>query len=144
MKNSLNAIITFLFIATTSFIFAQDFSSLQYRTVGPERGGRVTTVTGVPSLPNTFYLGATGGGVWKTEDYGTTWNNISDGFFETPSIGAIEVSVENPNVIYVGTGSDGLRSNVIAGNGVYKSVDGGQELETYWLGQRRSNWGGGN
>ncbi|GEQ86461.1 hypothetical protein ULMS_19690 [Patiriisocius marinistellae] len=124
MKITVASFTICLFLITT-LTFAQDFSSLQYRTVGPERGGRVTTVTGVPSLPNTFYLGATGGGVWKTEDYGTTWNNISDGFFETPSIGAIEVSVENPNVIYVGTGSDGLRSNVIAGNGVYKSVDSG-------------------
>ncbi|MBT8261575.1 MAG: hypothetical protein KJO05_02055 [Bacteroidia bacterium] len=116
-----------LFFATT--LTAQDFEALQYRTVGPERGGRVTTVTGTPMEPGTFYLGATGGGVWKSEDYGTTWNNVSDGFFETPSIGAIEVAVNDPNIVYVGTGSDGLRSNVISGKGVYRSIDSGKTWE---------------
>jgi photosystem II stability/assembly factor-like uncharacterized protein/polyhydroxyalkanoate synthesis regulator phasin len=115
--------ISFLFTITLP---AQDFSSLEYRTVGPERGGRVTAVTGIPNEPGTFYLGATGGGVWKTLDYGTSWFNISDGYFETPSIGAIEVSLKNPNVVYVGTGSDGLRSNVISGKGVYRSGDAGK------------------
>jgi len=108
---------------------AQDFSNLTYRTVGPERGGRVTTVTGTPLIPGTFYLGATGGGVWKSEDYGTTWNNVSDGYFATPSIGAIEVAVNDPNIVYVGTGSDGLRSNVITGKGVYKSINAGKTWE---------------
>ncbi len=108
---------------------AQDFSALKYRTVGPERGGRVTTVTGTPQLPGTFYLGASGGGVWKSEDYGTSWNNVSDGFFATPSIGAIEVASNDPNIVYVGTGSDGLRSNVIAGKGMYKSIDGAKTWE---------------
>lgn len=99
---------------------------LQYRHVGPTRGGRVTAVTGVASQPHVFYMGATGGGVWKTEDYGTSWYNISDGYFTTPSIGDINVAQNDPNIIYVGTGSDGLRSNVIAGKGVYKSVDAGK------------------
>ncbi|MFT6319603.1 MAG: photosystem II stability/assembly factor-like uncharacterized protein, partial [Granulosicoccus sp.] len=71
-------------------------------------------------------MGATGGGVWKTADYGTSWQNISDGFFETPSIGAIQVAQNDPNIIYVGTGSDGLRSNVITGKGVYKSINAGK------------------
>lgn len=113
----------------TSTLIAQDFKALQYRTVGPERGGRVTTVTGTPMLPGTFYLGASGGGVWKSEDYGTTWNNVSDGFFATPSIGAIEVAINDPNIVYVGTGSDGLRSNVISGKGMYKSIDAGKTWE---------------
>lgn len=108
---------------------AQDFSAFQYRTVGPERGGRVTTVTGTPLLPGTFYLGSSGGGVWKSEDYGTTWSNVSDGYFTTPSIGAIEIAANDPNIVYVGTGSDGLRSNVISGKGMYKSIDGGQTWE---------------
>ncbi|MGC6285240.1 MAG: WD40/YVTN/BNR-like repeat-containing protein [Polaribacter sp.] len=112
-----------------SSLTAQDFSALKYRTVGPERGGRVTTVTGTPNFPGTFYLGASGGGVWKSEDYGTTWNNVSDGFFKTPSIGAIEVAPTDPNVVYVGTGSDGLRSNVISGKGIYKSIDAGKTWE---------------
>jgi photosystem II stability/assembly factor-like uncharacterized protein len=115
-------------IAVTA-LSAQDFEALQYRTVGPERGGRVTTVTGTPQLPGTFYLGASGGGVWKSEDYGTSWNNVSDGFFATPSIGAIEVAKNDPNIVYVGTGSDGLRSNVIAGKGMYKSIDAGETWE---------------
>ena len=108
---------------------AQDFEALTYRTVGPERGGRVTTVTGTALEPGTFYLGASGGGVWKTTDYGTTWNNVSDGYFDTPSIGAIQVAENDPNIVYVGTGSDGLRSNVISGKGVYKSIDGGKTWE---------------
>ena len=105
------------------------FKSLKYRTVGPARGGRVTTVTGVAKQPGTFYLGASGGGVWKSTDYGTTWNNVSDGFFDTPSIGAIQVAENDPNIVYVGTGSDGLRSNVISGKGVYKSIDAGKTWE---------------
>ncbi|MEM1001141.1 MAG: hypothetical protein AAGH46_00665 [Bacteroidota bacterium] len=112
-----------LFISSSSI--AQDFDAFQYRDLGPYRGGRVTAVAGVKSAPSTFYLGATGGGVWKTEDYGINWKNVSDGFFSTPSIGAIEVAQNDPNIIYVGTGSDGLRSNVIEGRGIYKSIDGG-------------------
>ncbi|GER59559.1 hypothetical protein ULMA_16670 [Patiriisocius marinus] len=129
MKYSFSLSLSVLSLLITSISIAQDFSSLTYRNVGPERGGRVTSVMGTPSLPGTFYLGATGGGVWKTEDYGISWNNISDGYFETPSIGAIQVDVENPNLIYVGTGSDGLRSNVIGGRGVYKSTNAGESWE---------------
>lgn len=117
------------FLAFSTTLFSQDFDALKYRTVGPERGGRVTAVTGVAILPGTFYLGASGGGVWKSEDYGTSWNNVSDGFFDTPSIGAIQVAENDPNIVYVGTGSDGLRSNVISGKGMYKSIDGGKTWE---------------
>ena len=106
-------------------LFAQDFNAFEYRNVGPSRGGRVTAVAGTVAAPATFYLGASGGGVWKTEDYGTTWNVVSDGYFETPSIGDIAVAQNDANIVYVGTGSDGLRSNVITGKGMYKSIDGG-------------------
>lgn len=99
---------------------------LHYRLIGPSRGGRVTTVTGVPSQPSTFYMGSTGGGVWKTTDYGQTWRNISDGYFATASMGAIRVADSNPDILYAGTGSDGIRSNVITGRGVYKSEDAGK------------------
>lgn len=129
MKTRLHSIQLLLSFFITSALIAQDFKALQYRTVGPERGGRVTTVTGTPMLPGTFYLGASGAGVWRSEDYGTTWNNVSDGFFTTPSIGAIEVAINDPNIVYVGTGSDGLRSNVISGKGMYKSIDAGKTWE---------------
>ena len=76
--------------------------------------------------PNVFYMGATGGGVWKTENYGITWVPITDGQLATGSIGAIDVADSNPNVIYVGTGSEAIRSNVIVGRGVYKSTDAGR------------------
>lgn len=123
----------FLFCCILLFIcdlsFAQAFEQLEFRNVGPYRGGRVTAVAGTQQQPGTFYLGATGGGVWKTTDYGTSWDNVSDGYFETPSIGALAIAPNDPNVVYVGTGSDGLRSNVIAGKGVYKSIDGGLSWE---------------
>ncbi len=102
------------------------FKNLKYRCIGPSRGGRVTTVTGIASQPSVFYMGATGGGVWKTVDYGRNWINVSDGYFETGSIGAIQVADSDPDIIYVGTGSDGIRSNVITGRGVYKSEDAGK------------------
>ncbi|MFN2397917.1 MAG: WD40/YVTN/BNR-like repeat-containing protein [Gemmatimonadaceae bacterium] len=100
------------------------FKALRYRMIGPARGGRVTTVTGIASEPHTFYMGSTGGGVWKTTDAGITWRNVSDEFFAAGSMGAIDVADSDPNVIYAGTGSDGLRSNVSTGVGVYKSTDG--------------------
>lgn len=109
-----------------TFISPALFQSLKYRCIGPSRGGRVTAVAGIPSEPSTFFMGACGGGVWKTTDYGQSWHNVSDGFFQTGSIGAIRVSLSNPEIVYVGTGSDGIRSNVIAGRGVYKSTDSGK------------------
>jgi len=102
------------------------FSGLKFRNIGPSRGGRVTTVAGVVQEPWTFYMGATGGGVWKTVDYGQNWIDVSDGYFATGSIGAIRVAPSIPAIVYVGTGSDGIRSNVITGRGVYKSIDSGR------------------
>ncbi len=98
---------------------------LRYRMVGPARGGRVTAVTGVIQEPSTFYMGPTGGGIWKTMNAGHTWTNVSDRFFETGSIGSIDVSDSDPRIVYVGTGSEGLRSNVSIGRGVYRSADAG-------------------
>jgi photosystem II stability/assembly factor-like uncharacterized protein len=101
-------------------------TGLRYRSIGPARGGRVTTVTGVPSQPFTFYMGSTGGGVWKTVDAGQNWVNVTDGQIGVGSMGAIDVSQSDPNTVYIGTGSDGLRSNVSIGDGVYKSTDAGK------------------
>ena len=112
--------------ATVEAQTAELFNDLEFRYIGPSRGGRVTTVTGHRDTPETFYMGATGGGVWKTTDYGANWENISDGYFETGSIGSIDVADSNPQIVYVGTGSDGIRSNVIIGRGMYKSVNGGE------------------
>jgi len=100
--------------------------SLRFRNVGPFRGGRVTTVAGVPQRKLEFYLGASGGGIWKTTDAGNHWNNVSDGFLSTGSIGAIRVAPSNPDIVWVGTGSDGIRSNVIVGRGVYRTTDAGK------------------
>lgn len=102
------------------------YNGLEFRNIGPTRGGRATTVAGVIPQPGTFFMGATGGGVWKTTDYGHSWKNVSDGYFASPSIGAIRVAPSAPQIVYAGTGSDGLRSNVIAGKGVYKSTDQGK------------------
>ncbi len=102
------------------------YRQLTWRNVGPARGGRVTAVAGIPSEPATFYMGSTGGGVWKTEDYGQTWRNVTDGQIEVGSIGAIDVSRSNPDIVYVGTGSEAIRSNVSTGRGVYKSMDAGK------------------
>ena len=101
------------------------YSSLEYRLVGPFRGGRSAAVTGVPGEPNLYYFGATGGGVWKTLDGGRTWSNISDGYFGG-SIGAVEVAKSDPNVIYVGGGEKTLRGNVSSGYGIWKTEDAGK------------------
>src|SRR6187549_5466 len=101
------------------------FTGLQYRLVGPSRGGRVTTVTGVPSQPRTFYMGVASGGVFKTTDGGANWVPITDGKVPLGSTGSIAVAESDPKIIYLGTGSDGVRSNVSTGRGVYKTADGG-------------------
>lgn len=101
------------------------FDALSYREIGPFRGGRSAAVTGVPGKPNLFYFGATGGGVWKTNDGGRHWENISDGFFGG-SVGAITVSKSDPNVLYAGGGEQTVRGNVSSGFGLWKSEDAGK------------------
>lgn len=102
------------------------YKTLQFRSLGFNRGGRSTAVAGVPDKPLTYYFGSTGGGVWKTNDAGITWANVSDGFFEAGSIGAIAVADSDPNVIYVGTGSACPRGNISQGVGAYRSTDAGK------------------
>ena len=101
------------------------YEVLEYRMIGPHRGGRVTAVTGVPDDEDTFLMGSTGGGVWETTDAGETWTPLSDGQLGAGSIGAVEVAPSDPNVLYVGTGSACPRGNVSIGDGVYRSTDGG-------------------
>ncbi len=105
---------------------AQLFKALDYRMVGPYRGGRVTAVTGSPGIRPTLYMGSTGGGVWKSTNNGLSYENLSDGFFSVGSIGSIAVAPSDSNVVYVGTGSAGIRSNVSTGKGIYKSLDQGE------------------
>ncbi len=101
-------------------------SAMKWRLVGPYRGGRVTTVTGVPGNPQLYYMGATGGGLWKTENAGLTWENLSDRDFGVGTIGAIAVAGSDPNVIYVGTGEKSIRGVTTShGDGMYKSTDAG-------------------
>jgi len=103
--------------------FLQD---LQWRCIGPPRGGRVVAVAGDPVEPMTAYFGAVAGGVWRTQDGGTYWENVSDGFLNTSSIGALAVAPSDPNVIYAGTGETTIRLDVSYGDGVYKSTDAGK------------------
>ncbi len=100
--------------------------TLEWRNIGPHRGGRVVAVAGHPTNPMTFYFGGAAGGVWKTTDGGTYWQNISDSFFNTASVGAMAVSESDPNVIYAGMGESCIRGDVSHGDGVYKSTDGGK------------------
>lgn len=101
------------------------FSSVEYRMIGPYRGGRSTAVTGVAQKPSTYYMGTTGGGMWITDDDGVTWDNISDGYFGG-SIGAVDVADSDPNVIFVGMGSVDIRGNTSIGRGVWRSTDAGR------------------
>lgn len=119
-----------LFISIYNVINAQSvdpnlFNSMQWRMIGPHRGGRTVGAVGVPQQPNVFYIGVNDGGVWKTNDYGRTWNPIFDDQ-TTGSIGDVVVAPSNPNVVYVGTGEGLQRPDLAVGNGVYKSTDAGK------------------
>ena len=111
--------------------------ALEFRMLGPHRGGRVVAVAGDVSDLATYYFGACAGGVWKTDDGGTTWRNCSDGFFKTAAVGAIAVSESDPNVIYAGMGETAIRGNVSHGDGVYKSTDGGRTWRNLGLKETR-------
>jgi photosystem II stability/assembly factor-like uncharacterized protein len=125
--------------SSTSDIITYDsaiYNGMEWRCIGPFRGGRSAAVTGIPGKPNLYYFGSTGGGVWRTGNGGQTWENISDGYFGG-SIGAVEVSKSDPNVIYVGGGEKTLRGNVSYGYGVWKSVDAGESWENVGLNNSR-------
>jgi photosystem II stability/assembly factor-like uncharacterized protein len=99
---------------------------MRWRSIGPYRGGRVAAVSGVVGQPRTFYMGATGGGVWRSDDAGASWRSLADSSFGTGSVGAIAVAPSDPNVVYVGMGETPIRGNVSHGDGLYRSTDAGQ------------------
>jgi len=122
--------------STETKIDSSAFGALQYRLIGPFRGGRSAAVTGVPGEPNLFYFGSTGGGIWRTTDGARTWENISDGFFGG-SIGAISVANSDHNILFAGGGEKTLRGNVSSGSGVWKSVDAGKTWRSMGLEKSR-------
>jgi photosystem II stability/assembly factor-like uncharacterized protein len=101
-------------------------TAFRWRSIGPYRGGRVTAVAGIATQPLVYYMGSTGGGIWKTDDAGVTWNNVSDGFVRTGSVGAVSVAESNANIVYAGMGEACLRGNLSSGDGIYKSTDAGR------------------
>jgi photosystem II stability/assembly factor-like uncharacterized protein len=120
--------------AQTADDYNKIFKPMKWRSIGPFRGGRSVASVGVVGDPKTYYMGTTGGGVWKTEDMGQSWRNISDGFFKTATIGAIAVAESDPNVIYVGTGEHAVRGVMThGGDGVYKSTDAGKNWKKIGL-----------
>jgi photosystem II stability/assembly factor-like uncharacterized protein len=123
-----------------SFVVVPDslYKDLKWRNVGHFRGGRSNTITGVVSNDQRFYAGYTGGGVWRTDDAGSSWHNISDGFFKVGTIGMISVSESDPNVVYVGTGEHAVRGVMTSyGDGVYKSTDAGKTWKNIGLEKTR-------
>ena len=123
-----------LLLPFSNSLLAQEsrFDGLEYRSIGPFRGGRSAAVSGVPGENNLYYMGSTGGGVWETRDGGANWKNISDGYFGG-SIGAVAVSEWDPNVIYVGGGEVTVRGNVSHGSGMWKSTDAGKTWKSIGL-----------
>ena len=107
-------------------VSAGTFGALRWRSVGPARGGRSIAVAGSTARPNEYYMGATGGGLWKTTDAGISWTPMTDGQIHYSSVGAVAVSASNPDVVYIGTGEADIRGNIIQGGGAYKSSDAGK------------------
>ena len=140
MKKIFNRIFIFSFCvlsADSLDVFFKD--AMMWRNIGPFRGGRSLTAVGVPSKPLTYYFGSVGGGVWKTEDAGLIWKNISDGYFKTGSVGALAVSESDPNVVYVGMGEACIRPVMTShGDGVYRSNNGGETWDHIGLDNSRT------
>jgi len=105
------------------------FTGLKWRSLGPQRGGRSIAVAGTDARPNEYWFGATGGGAWKSTDGGTTWNPMTDGKITSSSIGAIAICEANPDTVYIGGGESEIRGNIIMGDGIYRTADGGQKWE---------------
>ncbi len=134
-----------LFILSASLLHAKEtspkyppslYGGLKWRSIGPFRGGRCLTVSGVKGKPTLYYMGATGGGIWKTDDAGSTWFPISDSTFHSASVGALAIAPSDPNIIYVGMGEAAIRNTVAMGDGMYKSTDAGKTWK--YLGLEKS------
>ena len=126
-------VLVFTALVSTAQPNLNSLKDLKYRNIGPFRGGRADAVAGVTSQPSVYYFGATGGGVWRTNDSGATWIPVSDGQFRTGSVGAIGVSESDPNTIYVGMGEPDIRGNASNGDGVYKTTDAGKTWKNIGL-----------
>lgn len=114
------------------------FSTMKWRNIGPNRGGRSLGCTGSPGRPLEYYFGATGGGLWKTTDGGQEWAPVTDGQINTSSVGAVAVAETNPDVVYIGMGETQLRGSITQGDGVYKSDDGGKKWRHLGLKETQS------
>src|SRR5271167_4723038 len=114
------------------------FSSLKWKNIGPNRGGRSIASAGSDARPLEYYFGAVGGGLWKTTDGGTTWRPVTDRQIESSSVGAVAVAESNPDVVYLGMGETELRGNIMQGDGVYKSVDAGKTWKHIGLGDTQA------
>ncbi|HEY7302927.1 MAG TPA: hypothetical protein VH601_02345 [Bryobacteraceae bacterium] len=138
MKRSLAAFLSLVAFqaATCAQVSPKLFDGLEWRSIGPFRGGRAVAVSGVPGGGSTFYFGAVDGGVWKTSDAGSVWKPIFDGQ-SAASVGALDVAPSDPNIIYVGTGESDIRSDLASGDGVYKSTDGGRSWRNIGLADSR-------
>ncbi|SDB49804.1 Uncharacterized protein SAMN03097699_1715 [Flavobacteriaceae bacterium MAR_2010_188] len=139
MKNPFKLILLFFFIVSSQHFFAQQseasnnkpipeefYENLKWRNIGPYRGGRSLGSAGSPDRPYEYYFGATGGGLWKTTDGGTTWNAVTDGKITSSSVGAVAVAETNPDIVYIGMGEVQLRGSITQGDGVYKTEDAGE------------------
>ena len=118
-------------LVSSALVYAQHydpiiFGALQWRSIGPDRGGRSIASAGSSSRPNEYYFGATGGGLWKTTDGGTTWKPVTDAQIKSSSVGAVAVAESNPDIVYLGMGETELRGNIMQGDGIYKSTDAGK------------------
>jgi photosystem II stability/assembly factor-like uncharacterized protein len=138
MKRLLSLTILCAAIASAEHYDASVFGALQWRSIGPQRGGRSITSAGSSSRPNEYYFGAVGGGLWKTTDGGTTWHPVTDGQIQSSSVGAVAVAESNPDVVYLGMGETELRGNIMQGDGLYKSIDAGKTWKHIGLGDTQA------